>query len=234
MATESSKAAAQKLQSDRAASRELGKDEAMGTLADRLLTYVQEHGKTTVAELSEVFAVEPAQVEQLAAMLEESGLIAMRYALLHPGRTELVSLLPRQQSGKRGGAAGTLSASLPVHDYELRETLKGVDSELQEMQQQLNTIEADVMNGLVKIESSLDMIAVREKNASREDLDFLFKETARFELTRRDMSARVKVFENRLENLGNKIREVKHSVRVGPLHSIVGGVTGIFGHKKKK
>ncbi len=208
-------------------------DADSGTLVDKMLTFVQEHGKTTVAEVADVFAVDPAHVEKLAAVLEESGLITMRYALLHPGRTELVSLHPATRQPAKRGASGALEPSLPMHDFELREMINVADSDVVEMQQELNALESDIMNRLVKTESALMLIEAKEKGATPEDLDYLYREAAKLELTRKDMSARLRVFEKRLDSFGTRLRSVKVGGRMGPLHRIVGSITGVFSRKNK-
>jgi hypothetical protein len=210
------------------------KDAEMDTLVDKMLTFVQERGKTTVAEVSEVFAVDTAQVEKLAAVLEESGLITMRYALLHPGRTELVSLHPATMGQPaKHGVPGTPETAAPMHDFELREMINAADSDVQEMQQQLNALESDIMNRLVKVDTALTLIDAKEKGATADDLDYVYKEAAKLELTRKDMSLRLKIFEKRLDTLGNRLRSVKRGGKTGPLHGIVGAITGIFKRGKK-
>lgn len=207
-------------------------DADSGTLVDKMLTFVQEHGKTTVAEVAEVFAVDPAHVEKLAAVLEESGLITMRYALLHPGRTELVSLHPATRQPARHGAPGAPESLPAMHDFELREMINVADSDVQEMQQQLNALESDIMDRLVKTESALMLIEAKEKGATPEDLDYLYREAAKLELTRKDMSARLKIFDKRLDSFGARLRSVKVGGKKGTLHRMVGAITGIFGRGK--
>jgi len=205
----------------------------MHTLVDRMLGFIQEHGKTTVAEISDVFAVSHEQVEKLSTVLEESGLISMRYALLHPGRTELVATHPQGKAPAKTPKVGK-TTEMPMQDYELRELMRGVDLELQNVQQQLNTIERDVMNKLVRIESTLSQIERKEQTANPADIDFLLKEAETLDMTRRDMSARLKIFEKRLVSTGKRIRAVKHAVRVGPMHKFVAAITSPFKRRKKK
>ena len=191
----------------------------MHTLVDRMLAYIQERGKTTVAELSETFAISHEQVEKLATVLEDSGLVSMRYALIHPGRTELISLhKPPATLDKR---AGTSSEPKAMHDSEVRDMMRDVDLELQDAQQQLNNIEQDVINRLVKINSTLSVIERDEKTAKPGDIDYLVREAEALESIRKAMSSRLRVFESRLEEVGRRIRAVKHAVRIGPLHRLL-------------
>ncbi|MFA6035660.1 MAG: helix-turn-helix domain-containing protein [Candidatus Micrarchaeia archaeon] len=208
-------------------------EDEMHTLVDRMLSFIQEHNKTTVAELADVFAMDQAQVERLATVLEESGLITMRYALLHPGRTELIAI-------RKAGAASPAKASpaqrppeAREHDFELREMMKSVDMDMAESQQAMTSLERDVMSRLARTEKLLGEIERRERSASPIDVEFLMKEADTLELMRRDMSSRLKIFEVRIDGVGARIRRVKHAIRKGPLHMLAELLHSPFKHKKK-
>lgn len=214
----------------------------MHTLVDRMLGFIQEHGKTTVAEIADVFAMDQAQVERLASVLEESGLISMRYALLHPGRTELISLRKPEKGAEAGQPAQ--SSSLPKraqsaasgehHDFELRDMMKGVDADMQESQAALNTIERDVLSRLFRIEKTLTEIERKERSASKVDIDYLMVEADALEKMRKDMTAKIKTFDARIISVGSRIRHVKHAVRKGVLHGIIGFFTAPFRRRPKE
>jgi len=206
----------------------------MHTLVDRMLSFIQEHGKTTVAELADVFAMDQAQVERLASVLEESGLITMRYALLHPGRTELIAV-KRKQAGAAKPVLTALqqAAESREHDFELREMIKGVDLDMQESQQAMTALERDVLTKLARIEKVLGEIERRERTASLSDIDFLMKEADALELMRRDMSSHLKVFNARIDGVGSRIKRVKHAVHKGPLHGLMGILANPFKPRKK-
>ena len=196
-------------------------DTEMKTIIDKMLEFVQEHGKTTVAEVADVFAMDQVQVEKLASILEESGLITMRYALLHPGRTELVSNVRKGALVKKQEKTA-----------ELQEMLKSVESEMDQSQQEILNLERDVMNRLVRVERLLDEVERAEKGANKEDMAFVVKEIEELEKVRRDISAHTLTFEKRVEQLGKRIRNLKRSVRPGILHTIVSSIKGMLPHKK--
>ncbi len=207
----------------------------MHTLVDRILSFIREHSKTTVAELADVFAMDQAQVERLATVLEESGLITMRYALLHPGRTELLAVRKKQVPGAAKPVLTALqqTAESREHDFELREMIKGVDLDMQESQQAMTALERDVLTKLARIEKVLGEIERRERTASQSDIDFLLKEADALELMRRDMMFHLKVFNARIGSVGGRIRRVKHAVHKGPLHGLMGLLANPFKHGKK-
>jgi DNA-binding transcriptional ArsR family regulator len=229
-------------------------EDEMHTLVDRMLSFIQEHGKTTVAEIADVFAMDQAQVERLASVLEESGLISMRYALLHPGRTELISLKKKEAplpsssasaasssfpsgSGSSSSSASKSSQSAATsepHDFDLRELMKGVDLDMQESQQALNTIERDVLSRLFRMEKTLTEIEKKERGAGKTDIDYLVREADLLEAMRKDMAAKLKTFDARIASVGVRIRGVKHVVRKGPIHSFVTILTSPFKRGRKQ
>jgi len=209
----------------------------MHTLVDRMLSFIQEHGKTTVAELANVFAMDQAQVERLASVLEESGLITMRYALLHPGRTELVAIKKKEPTGSLPAKAAPSTvqrgAESREHDFELLEMMQSVDLDMQESQHSITSIERDVLTKLARMEKVLGEIERRERTANQADMDYLMKEADLLEIIRRDMSSRLKTFESRLDGVGARIRRMKHAVRKGLLHGLVGALKRPFSRGKK-
>jgi DNA-binding transcriptional ArsR family regulator len=207
----------------------------MHTLVDRMLSFIQEHNKTTVAELADVFAMDQAQVERLATVLEESGLITMRYALLHPGRTELLAIKKNVPAAAKALATAAQRApEAREHDFELREMMKSVDMDMAESQQAMTSLERDVMSRLARTEKLLGEIERRERTAAPADIAFLMKESDTLELMRRDMSSHLKIFETRIEGLGSRIRRVKHAMRKGPLHMLAEALHLPFRRRKKQ
>ncbi|MBI4399216.1 hypothetical protein HY570_00565, partial [Candidatus Micrarchaeota archaeon] len=66
-------------------------EEDFKTLIDKIVEIIQQKGSATIEEIAQTLALEESRVEKLALLLEESGLINIRYSFLFPNKTILIA-----------------------------------------------------------------------------------------------------------------------------------------------
>ena len=181
------------------------KKREMRTIIDRVVDRIKEKKKVTVDELSESLALDRGQVEKLADILEESGLITVKYSLLQPGKTELIS---------------KEEAKIPKEKVEREEDLKELAEEtmgrLSESEKKFLMVENEIIIKLKQVEDNMARIEHGDEFASRETIEFLVKEAVEIEQTAKEFELYVKKFDRKLEKFKKRIAAFKaHAKNAG-------------------
>ncbi len=167
------------------------------TVIDLLVELVREKKRATVEELAEIMGLERGELEQLANVLEESDLIKVKYSLLHPGRTELIS---KEASGKANEEVKSL-----------RERVESIDEDTMKSEQEFFEIYGDLLKRLNHIEDNLNKLE-DEKQLPPEAMDFLLGETSKLEESLKSFDVKVDAFDKKLEGVRKKVARFKAEV----------------------
>src|SRR5271157_670934 len=95
--------------------------EKVETVIDRLVEYVQKKGKVDVKEAANAMALEKDQVEELAEVLKESGMMDISYTLLG---TFLIAKEPTKEKAKveEKEDRGQMTSMMVALDKDLRDS----------------------------------------------------------------------------------------------------------------
>ncbi|MEM3030482.1 MAG: hypothetical protein QXH27_01995 [Candidatus Micrarchaeia archaeon] len=185
----------------------------MRTVIDRVVEFIKEKKRATVAEVAEALALERDDVEKLADILEESGLVSVRYSLLHPGKTELI-IRERAPAPAKKELAG------------LSEMLESLDSDVRASEKRFLSVEDDILTRLRRAEETLEALEEAEKGASPEEAARLVREGEALEGVLADFDRKVDVLERRIEGFKRRIAVFKARSaslgRKGPLARLAG------------
>ncbi len=179
------------------------------TVIDRLLVYVQTNKEVELSAASRAMALPPAQIEKLALLLEESGLLTVKYALTS---TKIVSKEFSETQAEKA------KQKIAVRKDEIILESEEAEREVLTAESLLSFIERDVARRLEVAEKLLVSLESRT-DYSREDYDFIEKEltlilqqAAMFEDEVRKLNAReaelretVIQLQKRLEAISGKI-----------------------------
>ncbi len=170
------------------------------TVIDRTVDFVREKKHTTVEEISRELAIETHQVEQLADILEESGLVTIKYSLLNPGKTEIFS---KEASAGRI-EEGTGSAKLASEaDMEILEAEKG-----------FLRAEEEVLRRLSRAEGALTVMEDKESFGEEETKKVMIEVDAA-ERVLGEFENKIRTLQGRLADLRNKAEDVRERVTGG-------------------
>ncbi|MEM4389363.1 MAG: hypothetical protein QXG98_01735 [Candidatus Micrarchaeia archaeon] len=180
----------------------------MRTVIDRIVEFIKEKKRATVAEVADALALERDDVEKLADILEESGLITVRYSLLHPGKTELAI---RER----------LAAPAKKELASLSEMLESLDSDVRASEKRLLSVEDDILTRLRRAEETLEMLEGAMKEVSPEEVDRLVKEGEALEGVLADFDRKVDVLNRRIASFKRRMAAFRARTaslgRKGPL-----------------
>lgn len=186
----------------------------MRTVIDRVVEFIKERKRTTVGEVAEALALERDSVEKLADILEESGLIAVRYSLLHPGKTELIIRERAPPPAAKKEAAG------------LTEMVASLDSDVRASEKRFLSVEDDILTRLRRAEETLEAIEAAEKGAPPEDVGRLIREGEAIDGLLLDFDRKVDVLERRIESFRRRVAVFKARSagfgRKGPVARLLG------------
>jgi len=190
----------------------------MRTVIDRVVDFIRERRRATVGEVAEALAIDRESVEKLADILEESGLIAVRYSLLHPGKTELI-MRERAQPAAAKKEAG------------VAEMVAGLDNDVRTSEKLFLSVEDDILTRLRRAEEALEAIEQVEKGASPEEVRGLIMEGEAIDGLLLDFDKKVDVLERRIENFRRRVALFKARSaaigRRGPLARLLGFIERI-------
>jgi hypothetical protein len=180
-------------------------EKEMSTVIDRMLDFIQRKGRTTITEVSVSLALNPSQVEHLAAILEESGMIKVKYALIDSGKTELIS---KQQLENKNDEIDRLR-----QDVERIKSLGSlINKDIEKFESDYKSMERDISQWIVEAEGTLN--ALRAKNG--QDPSSL-KQAEEIERIARDFESRISVSDQKVENDAKSLKE-----RFNSFHKKVG------------
>ncbi|MEM0475447.1 MAG: hypothetical protein QW343_01505 [Candidatus Norongarragalinales archaeon] len=184
--------------------------EDVETVIDRLLAYVQTNKEATLSSAASAMALPPAQVEKLALLLEESGLLTVKYGL---GSTKLVS---KEYSEAQAAKA---KKKIEARKDEVIMESEAAEREVMTAETLLAFIERDVSRRLSIAEKLLADVEKKEGEYSHEDYEFLEKElavilqqaamfedeVAKLKAREAELRSLVTEFQKRLEAIRDKI-----------------------------
>ncbi|MFH1285304.1 MAG: hypothetical protein ABIH99_01855 [Candidatus Micrarchaeota archaeon] len=163
-------------------------DDTMSTVIDKVVEFIQTRGKTNIAEVEKAFGLDVKKVEQLVTILEDSGLITVKYSMFHPGHTELVA--------KRLEKSEAESAKKRVKDI-----LEEIDSELHFSEELFLKAEREILQKLMDVEDDIKRIEAKKDELTPDEERVL---NTRVEEMRRGISK----FEGDLSLLERRLKEM--------------------------
>jgi len=161
----------------------MNEEKEMSTVIDRVLDFIQRKGRTTITEVAISLALNPSQVEHLATILEESGMIKVKYALIDSGKTELIS---KQQTEVASEVVDKLR-----QDVERIKNLGSmINKDIEKFESDYKAIERDVSQWMVEAEGTLDVL--HSKNGGSPNS---LKQAEEIEKIAKDCESRISVSE---------------------------------------
>ncbi|GEM_PF-2578509 len=166
------------------------------TVIDRLLEYVTLNGNASVRKTAAALGLEPSQVERLALLLEENGLMEVRYGLL--GAT----LCAKEQPEKKQGAT----------DPNRRvEKARELEEEILKTENLMAFFEKDLERRIVQSETLLDELEKKTEYTSeelemiRKEVDAALGQLAAFSDQIRELGEKERAFYEKLSAFKQKI-----------------------------
>lgn len=138
------------------------------TVIDRLLDFVRSNGKVRLSDASKALALSPSQVEKLALLLEESGLLEVNYGLTEVTLKEK-TFTPKEDTN-------TQAAKVAKRKFDaVIEKSKKLEFEVMTSENLLRFIEKDIEKRLYRAELLIKSLEESE-NFSVNELDAIEKE----------------------------------------------------------
>jgi DNA-binding Lrp family transcriptional regulator len=213
----------------------------MSTVIDRVLEFIQRKGRATICEIAVALALNQSQVERMAAMLEESGVITVRYALIDSGKTELIA-----KETKDSGAIDRLKRD----EERMTELSSVITNDLEKLESSCTTVEHDISRWIVEASETLTSMEARKDgnggtSTALTQADELEKMAKTFEVkikeAREKMTGETQNMNSRFSNFYSKLKEFKANAYKtpyakggagGPGGSSIGKIRKIFGGSK--
>lgn len=191
----------------------MDEDKEMSTVIDRVLDFIQRKGRTTITEVAISLALNPSQVEHLATILEESGMIKVKYALIDSGKTELIS---KQQTESKSEVMDQLR-----QDVERMKTLGSmITKDIDKFESDYKAIEHDVSQWMVEAEETLRALNSRESGPSStrqaEEIERIAKDfEGRITVSDKKLLEQVKNMQERFKSFHKRASDFRSSVAGG-------------------
>ena len=203
--------------------------ERVETTIDRLVDFVQKKGKVSMKEAAKSLALEISQVEELADVLQESGLIEVKYGITG------VSLLSKKISREQ---AKESVKKLKEDTEKIRGLAIVIAKDILDSEQSFEFADENIEKRLIKDEEMISILERDVKNASVGDMEYLIKEAVELEKVNKKFSEEVKHLRDRIINFNKKIKELESEARkaeeerLGPQPATM-GMKGLFERIKK-
>jgi hypothetical protein len=185
--------------------------ERVETAIDRLVEYVQKKGKVDVKEAASAMALEKDQVEELAEVLKESGMMDVNYTLL--GTFLIAKEAPKEKAKvvEEKKDRGQMTSMVVALDKDLRDSHKSFEF-----------VEQNIRKRLEKDDAIVNELEGKVHNVSIADMEYLLREarelrvvTKHFRRDIRDLRENVKKFHERVKKL--EVETIKaEQERLGP------------------
>ena len=193
--------------------------ESFATVIDRLVDFIQARGPTSVKEAAKALAMSEAQIEDIANVLAESGMLRVRYTLtgifLEPKRILV------QASKEDAKNALVLDARM-----------KTLERELSETESSFSIISDELSVRIRKQEAELGRIEGEEQVASEQELSMILGEASRLEKSVMHFEAKMKELKDQLDSLNAKVRAFEErTIRLRsqkPMKRKGGFLSGLF------
>ena len=138
------------------------------TVIDRLLDFVRSNGKVRLSDAAKALALSPAQVEKLALLLEESGLLEVNYGLTEVTLKEKI-FKPKEDVDTQAAKAAKKKFDAVI------EKSKKLEFEVMTSENLLRFIEKDIEKRLYRAELLIKSLEENE-NFSVNELELIEKE----------------------------------------------------------
>ncbi|MCX6777362.1 MAG: hypothetical protein NT157_00575 [Candidatus Micrarchaeota archaeon] len=203
--------------------------EEMSTVIDKVLDFIQRKGRVTVCEVAVALALNHVQVERMVAMLEESGVISVRYALIDSGKTELIA-----KEARNTGAIEKLKQD----EERIKELTSLIDKDLEKLDSSCTTVEHDISRWLVEASETLSSMEARKDGnggtgTALTQADELEKMAKTFEVkvkeAREKMAGETQNINGRFTNFYGKVRTFKAGAYKTPYTKAAGCAGGAGG-----
>jgi len=173
--------------------------EAVSTVIDRLVELVNARGPISVKDAAKALAMTEVQIEDMANVLAESGMLRVRYTLtgifLEPKRMPIEGL---ERGGKAEGKAQPISARMKFLEKALTDSLRSFQVVSKEMSKHIQKYSAE----LAQIEGSAD-------GASCEELDGILRDAFSIEKVSEHFISDLEAAVEELNGLREKVRSLK-------------------------
>jgi len=185
--------------------------ERVETVIDRLLEYVQKKGKVDVKEAASAMALEKDQVEELAEVLKESGMIEVNYTLLG------TFLIAKDLTKKEGKAVeekkerGKMASMVVVLDKDLRESQKSFEF-----------VEKNIKKRLDKDEAIVGELENKVREVSIADMEYLLRESRELKVMTMHLRKNIKGLRKKVKEFHEKVKKLEvetmkaEAERLGP------------------
>jgi hypothetical protein len=184
--------------------------ERVETVIDRLVEYVQKKGKVDVREAANAMALEKDQIEELAEVLKESGMIDINYTLL--GTFLLAKELTKEKAKVEEKKDRSHMTSMVV----------ALDKDLRDSHKSFEFVEQNIRKRLDKDEIIVNELEGKIHDVSIADMEYLLREakelrvvTKHFRKDIRDLRGKVKSFHEKVKKLEVDTMKAEQE-RLGP------------------
>ncbi|VVB66151.1 Uncharacterised protein [Candidatus Gugararchaeum adminiculabundum] len=191
-------------------------EQKMKTVVDLVIEYVQKAGEVTVKEMSSDLALSAKQAERIASMLEESGLVSIRYSLLNPGKTIIVSNMGKGKVKETEGG------------NRLKDCVNEIVCDMRENEKLLQETEAVILERLRKVENLVNRVNTSSK-ADKKEMETLEKEMEEINCLKGKLDDTAIDLQRRLQAFGDDLKlkdetKRKHEGIVGKIASLAGKI----------
>jgi MoaA/NifB/PqqE/SkfB family radical SAM enzyme len=184
--------------------------EKVETVIDRLVEYVQKKGKVDVKEAANAMALEKDQIEELAEVLKDSGLMDINYTLL--GTFLIAKELPKEKAKVEEKKDRSQMTSMMV----------ALDKDLRDSHKSFEFVEQNIRKRLDKDEVIMNELESKVHDVSIADMEYLLREarelrvvTKHFRKDIRSLREKVKRFHERVKKLEVETMKAEQE-RLGP------------------
>ena len=198
------------VQEEEISEKKEGVSERVETVIDRLLDYVQKKGKVDVKEAAKAMALEKDQVEELAEVLRESGMMEINYTLL---ATYLIPKEPTKEKvkGEEKKERGKMASLIVTLDKDLRESHKSFEF-----------VEQNIKRRLEKDEVILDELESKVHDISIADMEYMLREAKELRVVTKHFRKDIRALREKVKNFHEKVKNLEvetmkaESERLGP------------------
>ncbi|MEM3556231.1 MAG: hypothetical protein QXF56_05925 [Candidatus Micrarchaeia archaeon] len=185
--------------------------ERVETIIDRLLEYVQKKGKIDVKEAASAMALEKDQVEELAEVLRESGMIDVNYTLL--GTFLIAKEVPKEKpkTEEKAKERGTMASMIVSIDKDLRESHKSFEF-----------VEQNIRKRLDKDEALVNELESKVRDVSIADMEYLLREAKELKVVTKHLRKDIRGLKRKVADFYDKVKKLEvetmkaEAERLGP------------------
>lgn len=205
----------------------------METAIDRMVDLVQSKGTMSLSQVAKELRVEETQVEEIANVLADSGMIRIRYTLTGTFIEPKVALLKPRERDKVVAEAKKRAG--------IRSLLSQVEAEIAQSETMLKPAEDEAVRRMKKMDDLLLEIEKQEREATEEELRTLRSEALGLEKGMKRVGGEMRTVEDQMARLTARIHaletkapekaEARKEHGPGLFSRLFGWIFRIFGRK---